>query len=762
MTDRPLDFIRSGITSDLAADKNDGRVVTRFPPEPNGYLHIGHAKSICLNFGIAEEFPGAVCHLRFDDTNPSTEDPEYVESIQRDIRWLGFDWHDKLFFASDYFELLYRHAVHLIEAGLAYVDGLSEDEIRDYRGTVTEPGRPSPDRDRPIAENLDLFARMRAGEFADGTYTLRAKIDMAAANMKMRDPLLYRIRHHHHYRTGSEWCIYPMYDFAHCLSDEQEGITHSLCTLEFENNRDIYDWVLDHSRTRYRPVQIEFARLFMNYTVLSKRKLLQLVQDGHVSGWDDPRMPTLSGYRRRGYTASAIRAFCDRIGVAKSNSVVDVAQLEHAIRDDLNPTAPRVMAVLDPLKVVITNFPEGEVDELDAPSFPHDVAAEGSRPVPFSRQLFIERADFAEDPPKGFHRLAPGREVRLRYAYLVRCDEVIKDPDSGEVIELRCSYDPASRGGTAPDGRKVRGTIHWVSAPHSLPAEIRVYDRLFKVEQPGSGGVDFKQHLNPDSLEIVSAARIEPSLATAAAGDRFQFERHGYFYLEPESSRPGAPVFNRIVPLRDSWAKAKGQAPAKAKSRPKKPFPAPAAAASEKTWTAAEQAAITAYREQHGLATASAEVLVAEPSAARLFADALAVANFPQPVANWVINEALAAVKESDSSLDGRDVGEIVAMLEKGTITGRAAKQVFAAVVAGKGRPAEIVAREGLAQIDDREALAEVVAEILAGRPAEVEAFRGGKQALFGFFVGQVMQATKGAANPGLVRELLTESLSRP
>jgi len=551
-------FIRQIIDADLASGRHK-TVVTRFPPEPNGYLHIGHAKSICLNFGLAGEIPGGRCHLRFDDSNPETEDMEYVESIKRDVRWLGFDWGENLYHASDYFEQLYGFAVRLIEAGKAYVCSLSEEEIRKYRGTVTEPGKPSPYRERTVKENLELFARMREGEFPDGEHVLRAKIDMAASNMKMRDPLLYRIRHAPHYRTGNRWCIYPMYDFVHCLSDAIEGITHSICTLEFENNRELYDWIIDNVPAPSKPHQYEFARLNLNYTVMSKRKLADLVENGHVSGWDDPRMPTLAGIRRRGYTPEAIRNFSDRIGVAKANSVVDVGLLEHSVRDDLNTKTPRVMAVLDPLKVVVLNFPEGQVDDLDAPYFPDDPPKMGYRKVPFSRELFIERGDFMEDPPKKFFRLAPGREIRLRWAYFVTCVDVKKD-EQGNIVEIHCTYDPETRGGDAPDGRKVKGTIHWVSAVHALEAEVRLYDRLFTEPNPDSGkGSDFTRFLNPHSLDVVSA-RVEPGLADAMPGDRFQFERTGYFIADCEDHTPERPVFNRIVPLRDSWAKisAKG------------------------------------------------------------------------------------------------------------------------------------------------------------------------------------------------------------
>ncbi|MCK4314714.1 MAG: glutamine--tRNA ligase/YqeY domain fusion protein [Anaerolineae bacterium] len=547
------DFVRNIVVEDLRTNKYGGRVHTRFPPEPNGYLHIGHAKSICLNFGIAAQY-GGLCNLRFDDTNPSKEDVEYVDSIQEDVRWLGFDWDDRLFYASDYFGQLYEYALQLIKKGKAYVCDLSADEIREYRGTLTEPGKDSPYRNRSIEENLDLFERMRAGEFEDGSRVLRAKIDMASPNLSMRDPVMYRILRATHHRTGDEWCIYPMYDFTHCLSDSIEGITHSICTLEFENNRPLYDWFLDELDV-YHPQQIEFARLNLSYTVMHKRMLLELVEQGVVTGWDDPRMPTLSGLRRRGYTPEAIRNLCRRIGVARADSIVDVTFLEHCIREDLNQRAPRVMGVLRPLKVVIDNYPEDQVEEMEARNNPQDPSM-GTRKVPFSRVLYIERADFREDPPKKFFRLAPGREVRLRYAYFITCVGVVKDEQTGEVVELHCTYDPATRGGSSPDGRKVRGTLHWVSAAHALEAEVRLYDRLFVKANPldEKGGSDFKSHLNPNSLETLASCRVEPSLAGALPGSRYQFERQGYCCVDPDSSG-GTLVFNRTVSLRDTWAK---------------------------------------------------------------------------------------------------------------------------------------------------------------------------------------------------------------
>jgi glutaminyl-tRNA synthetase len=550
---KPSDFIREIIKEDLANNKYGARVHTRFPPEPNGYLHIGHAKSICLNFGIAAEF-GGLCNLRFDDTNPTKEEIEYVESIKEDVRWLGFDWGDRLYYASDYFEQLYQYAVQLIKKGKAYVCDLSLQEIREYRGTLTEPGRHSPYRNRSVEENLDLFEHMRAGEFEDGSRTLRAKIDMTSGNINMRDPVIYRILHATHHRTGDKWCIYPMYDFAHCFSDSIEKITHSICTLEFEDHRPLYDWFLDEIGI-YHPQQIEFARLNLSHTVLSKRKLIELVEAGYVNGWDDPRMPTIAGLRRRGYTPESIRNFCERIGVAKRDSMADIALLEYYIREDLNKRAPRVMAVLRPLRVIIDNYPENLVEEMEAINNPEDPGM-GTRKVPFSRVLYIEREDFRENPPKQFYRLAPGREVRLRYAYFIKCVGVVKDGQTGEVIELHCTYDPETRGGDSPDRRKVKATLHWVSATHALEAEVRLYDHLFIKSDPNNTeeGRALKDYLNPNSLEILKSCRIEPSLSGAAPGSRYQFERQGYFCVDPDSSE-GSLVFNRTVTLRDTWAK---------------------------------------------------------------------------------------------------------------------------------------------------------------------------------------------------------------
>ncbi|MEM7531094.1 MAG: glutamine--tRNA ligase/YqeY domain fusion protein [Chloroflexota bacterium] len=791
------DFIREIIDQDNARGAYDGRVVTRFPPEPNGFLHIGHAKSITLNFGLAQEYGGR-CHMRFDDTNPTTEDMAYVESILDDIHWLGFDWGKNLFYASDYFEQLYDFAVQLIQDGKAYVDSLSEEEIRAYRGTVKEAGKDSPHRNRSVEENLDLFARMRAGEFADGEHVLRAKIDMAAANMKMRDPLLYRIRHAHHYRTGDEWHIYPMYDFAHPLSDAIENVTHSICTLEFENNRAIYDWLLDNTGLRsqqiaeigvsdvQRPYQYEFARLNLNYTVMSKRKLLQLVEQGHVSGWDDPRMLTISGLRRRGVRASAIRTFAERVGVAKNNSIVDMSLLEHCIRDDLNQVAPRVMCVLKPLKVVITNYPEGQEETLDAPYYPHDVPKEGSRAVPFSREIYIDRDDFRENPSRKFFRLSPGNEVRLRYAYIIKCDEVIKD-DNGEIVELRCSYDTDVE-------RRVKGTIHWVAAAHAIATEVRLYDRLFSVENPDrtDEGKTFLDYLNPNALQTVKDALIEPSVVTEAGRDIsegwYQFERTGYFYADPIDSMPAKPVFNRVVSLRDSWAKqdprkakqtnknkAKGnreaeRAQKQAEKQGSKQSSGDESNRRSKSDIRAELRANSPeltqryerYVAEFGLTQDEADVLTGDLAVAQFFDETVNTGVSAKSAANWVANELLREVKEqpvSDLKFDPTAFGQLVALVDDNTISGNIGKTVLGEMVKHGGDPAKIVEKKGLQQITDTDTLAPMIAQILSDNEDKVAAYRSGKTGLMGFFVGQAMRASKGKADPQLVQQLLRESL---
>jgi glutaminyl-tRNA synthetase len=779
-----LDFVRAMVAADVRAGRHGGRVVTRFPPEPNGYLHIGHAKAICLNFGIAGEVAGARCHLRFDDTNPETEDVKYVESIQQDVRWLGFDWGEHLYFASDYFEHMYRFGEHLIEQGLAYVDSASEDEIREARGTVTQSGRPTAFRDRPAAESLDLFRRMRAGEFANGAHVLRARIDLASTNMLMRDPILYRIRHAQHYRTGTEWCIYPLYDYAHPIEDAIEGVTHSLCTLEFDNNRELYDWVvanLPRGGGEYeidpasRPEQTEFARLALDYTVMSKRKLLQLVDGGHVSGWDDPRMPTIAGMRRRGVTPEALRAFCDLIGVSKANTRVDIAKLEYAIRDDLNQRAPRVMCVLRPLKVVITNWPAGRVEMLDAPYWPHDVPKEGSRPVPFSGELWIERDDFNEDPPKGFFRLAPGREVRLRYGYIIRCDDVVRDA-TGQIVELRCSYDPETKGGNAGD-RNVKGTLHWLSAPHALPCEVRLYDRLFAVPDPeADDATDFRSHLNPESEVIVGGAYVEPSVRDAEAGTRFQFERLGYFMSDPIDSAAAAPVFNRTVTLRDTWAKQRPggtgqpetQQHAKQRTstqRSGKQKPAVAGRTSHTQVPAVQRTpeldAKRAAYEALGLTPEQAEVLSRDAAIAALFEEAAAATPHAPAVARWLINEVPREAREQAASLPftGAALGRLVGLVESDEVSGSAGREVLAELLEKGGDPAEIVERRGLRQVSDEEELRAAVDQVVSENAAKADEYRGGRSGLLGFFIGQVMARTGGRANPALVRELTLERL---
>ncbi len=772
--EEPLDFIRAIVADDVAANTYGGRVVTRFPPEPNGFLHIGHAKSICLNFGIAQEF-GGVCNLRFDDTNPETEDMRYVEAIQRDIRWLGFDWGDRLFFASDYYEELYDVAEKLIRAGLAYVDSLSDEQIREYRGTVTEPGRPSPYRDRSVAENLDLFNRMRAGEFPDGSHVLRAKIDMASPNMKMRDPLLYRIRHASHYRTGDAWCVYPMYDFAHPLSDAFEGVTHSICTLEFENNREIYDWLMDNTQTPPRPHQYEFARLNLDYTVMSKRKLLQLVGEGHVDGWDDPRMLTIAGLRRRGVTPEAIRTFADKVGVAKTNSRVEMSLLDYCIRDDLNFRAPRVMAVLRPLKLVILNYPQGASEALDGAYWPRDVPKEGSRPVPFGRELYIEADDFMENPPADFYRLAPGREVRLRFAYIVKCVDVVKDPVTGDVVEVHCTYDPETRGGTVK-GRKVQGTIHWVSAAHALPAEVRLYDRLFTVPNPDEveEGKSFKDYINPKSKEVLTGCWVEPSIGADEAGSRYQFERLGYFVSDMEDARPGHLVYNRIIELRDSFAKTTAAQPA----RETAPAPAPTPAASSESGESrrsrteardairAQQPELAArlarYTDELGLAFEDADVLTGDLALARFFEDALAVHPQPRSIANWVTNEVLREAKDvsvDNLRVSGAQVGALAALVDGGTLSATLGKEVFGEMAATGKDAAQIVAERGLEQINDAAHLLPVVDRIIGANADKAAQYRAGKTGLLGFFVGQVMRETQSKANPKLVQELVQQQL---
>jgi glutaminyl-tRNA synthetase len=777
-------FIKDIIDADLESGKVDS-IVTRFPPEPNGYLHIGHAKSICLNFGLAQDYKGR-CHLRFDDTNPLTEDTEYVESIQNDVKWLGWEWDGPTRFASDYFEWMYELAEKLIEKGKAYVDSQDVDAIREQRGTISEPGTHSPYRDRSVEENLDLFRRMRAGEFGDGEHVLRAKIDMSSPNILMRDPLLYRIRHATHHRTGDDWCIYPMYDYAHCLEDAYEHVTHSICTLEFENNRELYDWVIEETETEARPHQYEFARLALTYTIMSKRKLLKLVQNGHVSGWDDPRMPTIAGMRRRGITPEAIREFCDRIGVAKANSTVDVALLEFCIRDDLNMKVRRVMAVHEPLKVVITNWDADEVDWLDASYYPHDVPLEGSRKVPFTKELYIEREDFMEEPPKDYYRLAPGREVRLRYGYYITCDEVVKDGDT--VVELRCSVDRESRGGNTADGRKVSGTIHWVSATESKPAEIRLYDRLFEVPNPGADpDVDFLDELNPESLQVLNGW-IEPSVADDPPGTRYQFERNGYYMTEPVDHEPGSNlVFNRIVTLRDSWAKREKEA------QKQKEAELAAQRAAEKAKQKAAQAAggdadsapnkrpasyerdknreehaelaerLETYQNNLGLEYDDADLLSGYTGTARFYEAVLENYDAPQSIAKWMVNELLHLLDDdpdwSALPFGSAEVATLVKLIDDDRITAQSAELIRDVLLEEGGDPEAIVAERGLEKIADTGALEALVDEAMANNPAMVEKYRNGTTSLVGFFIGQVMKATKGSADATVVRGIVQEKL---
>jgi glutaminyl-tRNA synthetase len=774
------DFLREIVRRDTLTGVYGGRVVTRFPPEPNGYLHIGHAKSICLNFGIAREF-GGVCHVRMDDTNPETEDMKYVDSILRDVRWLGFDWKDKLFFASDYYERLYELAVRLIRDGKAYVDSLDEEEIRRYRGTISEPGRESPYRNRPVEENLDLFARMRAGEFPDGAHVLRAKIDMAARNMKMRDPLLYRIRHATHYRRGDAWCIYPMYDFAHPLSDAIENITHSICTLEFENNRAIYDWLVENLFPEPRPRQYEFARLNLDYTVMSKRKLLQLVEDGHVAGWDDPRMPTVAGMRRRGFTPDGIRLFASRIGVDKTNSRVSMDLLEDAIRDDLNARAPRVMAVLRPLKVTITNWPPGKVEWLDAPYWPHDIPKEGSRRLPLSREIFIERSDFREDPPADWRRLHRGGEVRLRNAYIVRCDEVVKDRASGDAVELRCSYDPESLGRN-PEGKRRRATaIQWVSGRHAVKAEVRLYGRLFTVADPEEAGEGrtFRDFLDAGSVETLKGCLLEPGLGNTASGDRFQFVRHGYFIADAVDSRPAAPVFNRIVELKDTYRverKARpsaegdgGKRPAREPAAPMRKAPAAGTVSDERVRARANDPSLSRrydeYTAKLGLAAEVADVLTGDPAVADFFDAAAAAHSNAKALANWVANDVLRELK--GRSVDGlpftaTHLAELVRLVDEGSLTTTAARAVFEGMMAGGGRPKELARRLGLDRALPAAELEAAVDAALAAMPDKVDAYRAGKASLLGLFTGQVMKATGGKADPKVVQDLIRTKLGQP
>ncbi len=750
------DFLRTIVADDLASGKYK-EVVTRFPPEPNGFPHIGHAKSIALNFGIARDFGGR-CHLRMDDTNPTTEDTKYAKAIEDAVHWLGFEWDGEVRHTSDYFHQLYEYAIKLIKMGKAYVDSLSEEEIREYRGTVTEPGRRSKYADRSVEENLDLFKRMKEGEFADGEHVLRAKIDMSAANMKMRDPLLYRIRHAHHFRAGDEWSIYPMYDFAHPLSDYIEGVTHSICTLEFENNRELYDWVIDALELKPpRPYQYEFARLNINYTVMSKRKLLELVKGGYVNGWDDPRLPTIAGYRRRGYTPESILNFCEQIGVAKANSVVDVAQLEFAIRDDLNKKAPRVMCVQDPLKVTIVNY-KGE-EEIEAAYYPADVAKEGSRKMPFGKEIYIDRADFAETPPKGYYRLTPTQPVRLKHAYIIKYEDAIKD-ENGNIIEIKAKYFPDSRSGSDTSGIKVKSAIQWVEANHAKKAELRLYDRLFRVENPQ--GIE---DLNPDSLQIIKDALVEPAVIKEKAYERFQFERMGYFYKEPVDYSDEHPVFNKIVGLKDSWTKKSKQKQPEKKPRSKK---ATQPRNEQKEGKVApmskeQQELFKRYTKEQGLNSEVANTLARDAKLAAFYEEALKEeGSAPMSIANLVTNEVARELKNKEIielAYTPKQIAKLAKLIDNEIISTKIAKDVFEQMSKSGENPQEIVKSRGLEQISDPNVINSIIQDVIEKNPKNVQKYQEGNQKLFGFFVGQVLKASGGKANPKIVNELIKEAL---
>ena len=754
-------FITEIIQEDLKADRYS-QIVTRFPPEPNGYAHVGHTIASFINFGLAHDFNGR-CNLRMDDTNPETERQEYADAIRDDLRWLGWDWEDRFYYASDYFEQLYDFAVKLIKAGKAYVDSSSEDDIQRMRGTVTEPGVESPYRNRTIEENLDLFERMRAGEFPEGTHVLRGKIDMSSPNMKMRDPLFYRILHKTHYRTGDTWCIYPFYDFAHPLSDAIEGVTHSLCSLEFVDNRAVYDWLMENLIDGQRPHQYEFGRRSLEFTVVSKRKLIKLIESGHVSGWDDPRMPTLAGLRRRGVTPEAIRDFASRVGISRTNRTVDIALLEYSIRDDLNYRAPRVLAVLNPLKVIITNYPDDKEEQLESPYWPKDVPNEGSRLLPFAKELYIERDDFQEHPEKGFKRLSPGEEVRLRYAYVIRCDEVIKDAD-GNITELRCHYDPDTLNKN-PAGRKVKAAIHWLAAKQAIPAEFRLYERLFTVANPDAGDGDFLDYVNPESL-LVRHGFVEPGILKDDAEQRYQFERQGYFVQDSKDSTPDSLVFNRIVTLKDSWAKTQ-QAPAKQPAEPDpvhKTASEPGEARDPRLdFSAAQHDTLNTYLNTYQLSEDDAVLIAADTQLSAFFEEALSVHNNPQQLANWIVNEVMREMKGAtlnELPFSAKDIATLVKLIDDGVINNRIAKDVFADMLSSGQRPDEIVKDKNLTQITDTAEIEAVVRNVLADNADKVETYKQGKHGLIGFFVGQVMRATQGKANPQVVKSLIEQQLA--
>jgi glutaminyl-tRNA synthetase len=747
------DFLRLKVEEDLN-DKKYQEVVTRFPPEPNGFPHIGHAKSICINFGIAQDYQGK-CNLRMDDTNPTTEDTTYVEALKDAVEWLGFKWNQEVRYTSNYFDKLYEYAVQLIKMGKAYVDSSTEEEIRENRGTVTEAGKRSKFAERSVEENLDLFERMKNGEFKDGEHILRAKIDMSSANMQLRDPLLYRIRHANHHRTGDTWCIYPMYDFAHCLSDYTEGITHSICTLEFENNRAIYDWVIDTlNLPKPRPYQYEFARLNINYTVMSKRKLLELVNKKLVSGWDDPRMPTIAGYKRRGYTPESIKNFCDQIGIAKANSMVDVSQLEFCIRDDLNTKVPRVMCVMEPLKVTIENY-EGN-EEIDASYYPSDVPKEGSRKLPFSNTIYINRDDFSENPPKGYFRLTPNQAVRLKHAYIIECKEIRKD-NNGNITEIIATYNKDSKSGQDKSGIKVKSAIQWVDGTNHHKAEIRLYDRLFKDESPE--GLD---DINPDSLQIINNALIEPAIINEKPDVRFQFEREGYFYLDPIDSKENAPVFNKIVGLKDSYGK---KADDKQNSRrERKPKEKSAQIDGEVTpMNELEQVLFDKFTQECGLNNEVANTLARDEKLSSFFNDTLSINNSPKTTANLIANEVARELKDkeiSDLKFTPSHIADLVSMIDKETISTKIAKQVFEEMVQSGNNPKDIVEEKGLIQISDPAVIEPIILEVIEKNPDNVKKFKEGNRKLLGFFVGQVLKATGGKANPAIVNQLVAKNLN--
>jgi len=748
------DFLRTKVEEDLASGKNK-EIITRFPPEPNGFPHIGHAKSICINFGIAKDYDGH-CNLRMDDTNPTKEDTKYVEALKDAVEWLGFDWGESVYFTSDYFDKIHNYAVQLIKMDKAYVDSIDEEEMREFRGTVTQPGKRSKYADRTIEENLELFEQMKNGEFKDGSHVLRARIDMSAANMKMRDPLLYRIRHAHHFRTGDAWCIYPMYDFAHCLSDYIENVSHSICTLEFENNRDIYNWVLETLELETpRPYQYEFARLGINYTVMSKRKLLELVDGEVVSGWDDPRLPTIAGYKRRGYTKESILNFCDGIGIAKANSMVDVAQLEFCIRDDLNTKVPRVLAVLDPLKVTIVNYEGSEM--IDAPYYPHDVPKEGTRAIPFTNEIFIERDDFCENPPKGYFRLTPTQSVRLRHGFIITCKEVIKD-ENGKIVELKVEYNADSKSGSDTSGIKVKSAIQWVSAEQAIKAEVRVYDRLYANEAP-----EGMEDLNKNSLTVIKDALLEPAIISDKIDERFQFERQGYFYADPIDYTSEKPVFNKIVGLKDSWGKKTTDTP-KEKVESKKQQNKVQVKGEVEAMSEAQQSLFDRYTQEYKLNAEVSNIIARDEKLSSFYEQALVECSSFVALANMVVTEVARELKEKEISelkFTASQIAQLVKMLDDKTISSKIAKQVFEEMSKSGDSPAKIVEDKGLVQVSDPAIILPIIDDIIAKNPDNVEKFKAGNNKLLGFFVGQTLKATGGKANPQVVNKLVAQQLNQ-